>query len=286
MPTILICPDRPGALPALAAAGPLVCAPLLGESPLEYWLEHLALQGATHVHLLVSDRPEAVAAVAGEGARWGLRVAIDVLPEEISPANAATRYGPGADVRRLDHLPGLPEFPLFTNYAAWFAALTAWLPRARTPARIGVHEIAPGVWAGLHTYIAPGVKFQGPVWIGAHARIGAGASLGPHAVIEDRAWVDPGALVANSVVGPDTFVGGLCELNESLASGNVLVNWRDGSRLEVSDSFLLCSLGPPPAAETAPRAWKWKFPWTTPAVARPALQAIPAIDRPPSIRIP
>ncbi len=285
MRTILICPDRTDALAALATSGPLVCAPLLGASPLEFWLEHLALQGSTQVHLLVSDRPEAVGAIAGEGTRWGLRVEVDALGEEFTPAKATARYGPDSDVRRLDHLPGLPDFPLFTSYAAWFAALIAWLPRARTPARIGMHEIAPDVWAGLHTHVAADVTFHGPVWIGAHARIGAGAVIGPNAVIEDRAWIDPGAVVGHSVVGPNTFVGGLCELNDSLAAGATLVNWRDGSRVEVTDPFLLCSLGPPPAPETARRPWKWKLPWISPA-SRPALGTIPAIDRPPSIRLP
>ena len=64
-----------------------------------------------------------------------------------------------------------------------------------------------------------------------------------------------GARVVRSVVGPDTFVGRLTAVTQSLAAGCLLVNWRTESVLRVPDRFLLCSLAElapllPPAALT------------------------------------
>jgi len=62
------------------------------------------------------------------------------------------------------------------------------------------------------------------------------------AVVEDRVFVESGATICQSVVGPETFVGKLTDLEDSLAWGTTLVNWRTGSSLEVADPFLLGSL--------------------------------------------
>ena len=47
---------------------------------------------------------------------------------------------------------------------------------------------------------------------------------------------------AHMTVAPDTFVGELTDLNHSVARGSTLIDWRDGSRVDVPDQFLLCSL--------------------------------------------
>ena len=66
--------------------------------------------------------------------------------------------------------------------------------------------------------------------------------IGPGVILEDRVVVGTGACITQSVVGPDTFVGRLTAVVQSLAAGSLLVNWRSGSVLRVPDAFLLCSL--------------------------------------------
>ncbi|MDO8543319.1 MAG: sugar transferase [Opitutaceae bacterium] len=249
MKALLICPaDRPG-VAHLAENVPLAVAPLLGKSLVEYWLESFAARGAHEVTILASDRPDQVRTVVGDGTRWGLRV--DLLPKsrELTVPEARSKYrGHDADgwmeedVVLMDTLPGLPGYPLFETYAGWFAALRAWTPRAITPARIGVREIEPGVWVGLHAQIASNVQLRAPCWIGNQAMIAPGAIIGPKALVEDRVVVEHDARIVESVVGPETFVGPHIVIERSLASGSTVVNWKSGSCLHVPDAFLLCSL--------------------------------------------
>ena len=249
MKALLICPAERPHVAHLAAGAPLVLAPLLGKSLLEYWLEALAARGATHLIVLASDRPSVVRYFTGDGARWGLRIEVVPQSRELGVFDARTRYRtaegewlPGHDVTLLDRLPGLPDLPLFDSYASWFAAVQAFVSHAATPTRIGLREIHPGVWVGLHAQISADAQLHPPCWIGEHAIIGPGAVIGPGAILEDRVVVERGARVLQSIVGPETFVGEMCSLQSSLAHGSTLVNWQTGSHLQVPDAFLLCSL--------------------------------------------
>ena len=115
---------------------PLSNLTILGKALIEYWLEHLVTLGAREVHLLASDRPEQVRRLVGNGERWGLQVTVHPELRELTPAEARAKYRTATDpactsaphdITLVDHLPALPEFPLFTSYAAWFAALATWL---------------------------------------------------------------------------------------------------------------------------------------------------------------
>jgi NDP-sugar pyrophosphorylase family protein len=249
MKAILICPGYRPAVERLAEFAPLATLPFLGESLLVYWLVHLASLGAQEITVLASDRPGAIRQIAGNGSRWGLRVRIIGEMQELTVAEARAAYVTGEgwlpaphDIVRADHLPGMPEHRLFESYAEWFAAAQAWLERAVTPDRVGVKEIAPGIRVGWHSLIPDDAVLLPPCWIGEKVTLGAGVTIGPNAIIEDRAVVGPDAEVKRSVVGPDTLVGDHTEVADSLAFGNTLINWRDGSSLRVPDEFLLCSL--------------------------------------------
>ncbi len=271
MKHFLICPtDRP-AVACLAENAPLAVVPLLGRTLVEIWIETLVARGVTHVLVLASDRPHQVRAVVGDGTRWGIQV--EVLPQsrELTIDEARKKYadtlslssssrfesvasGRGnleagvaapsdETITLLDYLPGLPEHPLFDSYANWFHALQAYLPHAVTSARIGAHEVQPGVWVGLHTQIAPTARLHAPCWIGDHTVISDAAIIGPDAIIEDRVVVEQGARVTQSIIGPETFVGQMISVGHSLASGSTVVNWQTDSCLRVPDAFFLCSLG-------------------------------------------
>jgi len=249
MKAILICPGARSEVGLLSEAVPLSNVPALGRSLLEYWLVHLACSGVKQVLVLANDRSEQVQALVGKGERWGLT--IQVVPEsrELTAAQALLKYQDdienatgGNALVTMDHFPGLPEYPLFKSYADWFAGLQAWMPRAQTPDRVGVRQLAPGVWAGLHSHISPGAQLHAPCWVGENVFVGAKAVLGAGTIVEDGSFIEPAAELGHSYVGPDTFVGRYAEIKDSLAWGNTLINWKTGSLARVPDPFLLCAL--------------------------------------------
>lgn len=231
----------------LAEVAPLAAVPLLGESLLVYWLVHLAARGAREVTVLACDRPGAIRQVAGSGARWGLQVKVVAEMHELTVAEARSRHGAAAEdiVVLADHLPGVPDIHVCESHAEWYAGTQAWLDRAVTPDRTGVRELSPGIRLGWGSRVPADAVIQGPVWIGEKVRIGRGVKIGPNVVIEDRAVIADGAEIMHSVIGTETYVGGDTEVADSLAFGDLLINWRSGSCLRVPDEFLLCSLRRP-----------------------------------------
>lgn len=245
---LLICPSARAAVAEVSRPAPLAAVPLLGESLVEYWLSHLALAGVKQVRILADDRPELISKLAGDGARWGLKVEVTSETRELTPGQAQIKYNrefPATaqnTISILDHFPGAPQFPLFSSHADLFAALTQWMPKAKTIDRVGVREVQPGIWLGLHAQVSPEAQLRAPCWIGQHVYIGAGALVGPGSIIEDRSFIEAGAEIVHSVIGPDTFVGRLAALQKSFAWGSTLVNWETDSVTQVPDAFLLCGL--------------------------------------------
>jgi hypothetical protein len=251
MQRTLICPgERPG-VSFLAQSLPLVGVPMLGQPVLGCWLEWLAATGVKEVLVLATDRPEFVRALVGDGSRWGLRVEVRAELRELSPAEvleqSATPSGAEAaaastSVTVVDHLPGLPEWPLFRHYQGWYASVLAWLALGEKMSRIGLRQIQPGVWCGLQAHLSPDVKLLPPCWIGDQVRVGPHTVIGPNAVLENRVVIDAAVEVCSSIVGPDTFVGTLTRIENAIAWGNTLIDWRTGSCTQVPDAFLLSAL--------------------------------------------
>lgn len=245
---LLICPSARPAVAELSQAAPLAAVPLLGQSLVEYWLSHLAVEGFKEVRILADDRPEQISKLAGDGARWGLKAQVTPELRELTAAQARIKYA--GEFRAtahpliavLDHFPGASEFPLFTGHAELFSALTEWMPKAKTIDRVGMHELRPGIWVGRHAHVSPEAQLSPPCWLGRHVYIGARAVVGPMAIIEDRSFIEAGAEIVSSVIGPDTFVGRLAALRKSFAWGNTLLNWETDSVTQVADAFLLCAL--------------------------------------------
>jgi hypothetical protein len=251
MKALLICPGRRSPVATLLESGPLVTLPLLGKCLLEYWLEHLVEHKVNAVHILASDRPENVLAMVEDGARWGLQVTVLSENSELSIEEAWESYGEEDQeglfkpdrVVVLDHLPGSTS-PLFESYAGFFAALLEWMPRAATPDRIGMRELRPGIWVGLHSYLSPQAQLCAPCWIGEDVHVGPRAIIGPGAILESRTFVDSDAEIVESVVGAATLVGKRTEVRHSIVEGPTLVNWQLNSCVRVRDAFLLSGLEP------------------------------------------
>lgn len=248
MNIVLICPECINT-PLLSKSAPLALAPVLGEPLLAHWMEHLAISGTSRVDILASDRHELVRDFVQDGARWGVRTEVHPAKRVLSLLDAmatvaAMNGGHEADdAFMMDHLPA-PESPhLFSSYEAWFNGLIDWMPRIDLTMRVGFHEVLPGVWTGLRTHISPDARIVPPCWIGSDTWIEAHTSIGPAAIVEDRALVEHGARISNSLVGPETFVGRFCELDHCMVWGESVVDLRDESVRESIDSSLVCSLG-------------------------------------------
>jgi hypothetical protein len=252
MKALLICPGERFAVARLAESRPLAVAPMYGKTFIEYWLEHLFSQGVREAILAVSDRPDQVRAVVGDGARWGLQIEVVSETRELSIEEARRKYcapdNPASASPELvilaEHLPGNPLLRPFDSYENWFTAIREWRPRVFSPDRIG-REIRPGIWVGLRSRIALTAQLRAPCWIGENVLVGADAVVGPDAVLEDNVVIEDGARVENSLVGPQTFVGTLTLVSNSIASGSTLINWKTGSQLDVPDPFLLGPLEEP-----------------------------------------
>jgi hypothetical protein len=265
MKAVLICPcDRP-AVPQLAEFGPLATIPVFGDSIVNHWIEHLAALGARQIDVIAGTGADRVRAAVGDGARWG--IGVDVLASRVEPTRVEAsrqRQTRGAvawlpapnDIVLMSCLPGCPNLPLFESHASWFAALSAWMPRALTPTRVRMAQASPGIWIGSRARVSATATLAAPCWIGDQAVVGDGAVVGPGAILDDRSVVEAGARVTQSWVGPDTFVGSMTSVANSLAWGPTLTNWQTDSVLRVPDPFLLSSLANPQAQSASERAFE------------------------------
>ncbi len=240
--TALICPaSRPG-VSQLGLVQPLVLAPILGESLVSHWIEHLACRGIAEITIFAADRADEIRLAVGDGRRWGVRIEVREAKLEPTVPEARLADPSAGEAIVMTHLPAMPNLPLFESYAGWFAAIAAWMPLALTPARVRLAETQPGIWMSRRAHVSPRAQLIPPCWIGDQAIVRAGAIVGPGAILEDRAVVETGARVVESIVGVDTYVGKMTSVASSLALGDTLVNWRSDSWLRVPDPFLLCSL--------------------------------------------
>jgi len=257
MRTLLICPGERDAVAALSQHVPLAHVPVLGQTLLEYWLSSLAIQGTKDIGVLAHARQDLALDLVGNGERWGINAKLIDESRELTSAEALLKYAPeldavagGDSIIVLDHLPGHPELPLFSSYQHWFAGLRQWIPLAVTVDRVGTNETRPGIWMGSHSHVSPLAQICPPCWIGQHVFIGDRAIIGPGSIIEDGSFIEPGAELAESWVGPDTFVGQFARIRSSLAWGGALINWPTGSAAQVADRFLLCALRQPRGKRT------------------------------------
>lgn len=262
MKALLICPAERSGVATLAQRRSLAALPCLGLGIVEHWLQHFARHGAKRVTILASDRPNEIAALVDDGARWGLTAEVVPVADEPSIDEARARHrgsetdwlAAPLDIVVADHLPALPNHRPFYSLAHFFATARDLIPHTLTPDRVGLHEVRPGIWFGFHARVAPTAQLRAPCWIGDDTYVGPGAIIGPNAVLENRVLVEEGAHVFDSIVGPDTFVGGVTEIAHSIAWGKQLIDWRTGSSVRVAEDFLLCSLEKSPR-RLSPTAW-------------------------------
>jgi len=260
MKALLICPSTRSSVELLGQTSPLANFPLLGQSLLEYWFSHLACSGVKEICVLAHDGPAEIQRLVGDGARWGVKAKVLEESRELTPAQALLKHERELESNTasqaifvLDHFPGKSELPLFTSYQDFFTAVREWMPNAISPDRVGVREAQPGVWVGLQSHIAPTACLRAPCWIGKSSFVGDRCTIGPNAVLEDGAFIEPDTTVTESIVSAHTFVGRFTELVGSMALGNHLINWATGACTVIPDPFVMCALRRPAPSRTA----KW-----------------------------
>ena len=295
MKALLICPSIRPAVPHLSEFGPLATTPILGDGIAGHWIERLAVLGAREIQVIAASRDDRVLAAVGDGARWGVRISVIASNGEPTRQEAAEKYRPAGepgwlpaphDIVVMSHLPGCPQFPLFESYACWFAALAAWMPLALTPARVRVKEARPGIWISSRARVSPAAELIAPCWVGDQVVVEAGAVVGGGAILEDRSVVGARASVTQSWVGPDTSVGPMTSVANSLAWGSTLIDWRTDSVLRVPDPFLLCSLVKPRSAATTDRYGRALGTLGTPEAQGTLISALRAsMDRTPNLKL-
>jgi NDP-sugar pyrophosphorylase family protein len=251
MKAILICPSERHELEYLTGTKPLAALPLFGESVLDLWLAHLSATGVKQVKILAADRFDIIKRLVGSGEKWGIEAtvfseAIEPTKGEArkkhKPAEATDYLAEPEDVQVVDHLPWDDTYPMFADYASWFQCCRTLLQRIQPGFRVGMRQLKPGVWVGRETQIAPSAKLHGPCWIGRGVHIGPNADVGPNVIIEDETFIDETAELVEAWVGPQTFVGALTRVTESLAWGHTLINHKTASHIVVPDPFLLSSV--------------------------------------------
>jgi NDP-sugar pyrophosphorylase family protein len=246
MDALLICPSRRDGIKWLAERSPCALLPFLGQTLLEYWLVYLAGKEIKTINVIADDRPDQIRAFCGSGTRWGLEVQVESESRELTPAEALLKYQrqlglPVENIWAMDHFPGC-DLPLFESYEMVFTALEHWVRFARTPERVGVHELRSNVFVELQARISPEAELRPPCWIGRNAWIGPRTIIGPDAFLEAGVFVEADTEIVRSYVGPDTYVGRFAQISDSFSWASALIDWKNGSAATVADPFLLCGL--------------------------------------------
>ena len=89
--------------------------------------------------------------------------------------------------------------------------------------------------------IHPSAQLTGPVYIGANARIEADAIVGPNVVIGHDTIVDTKAEIRDSVILPETYVGGSLFLEQVVAAPGALASIKNNTLLSKIEPHLLTS---------------------------------------------
>ncbi len=96
----------------------------------------------------------------------------------------------------------------------------------RVRVNIPGHEGPKGVWVEVGSTIAPGAVLRAPCLIGKGCVIEAGAEVGPHTVVGDRARISSQAVLKNCILFENVTVGKNVHLSNCIlgANGNVQEN--------------------------------------------------------------
>lgn len=113
------------------------------------------------------------------------------------------------------------------------------IPELIVPGR----QVALGLTVGLRSQLSPRSLREGIAWVGRGCRIDPSAEFHGEVVVGNRAIVDRLAILRDSVVLPDTYIGELVEVRNAIVQGNRLIRVDIDAVLSVAETFLLADLG-------------------------------------------
>ena len=113
-------------------------------------------------------------------------------------------------------------------------------------------EVAENIWLSRNVSLHPSAQLIAPVFIGENCRISSGVRLGPNVAVGDNCVIDVQSRLTDSVIFSRSYVGRSLELCDAIVDRNRLVNARIGSRITVTEDFILAGL-----SEGHIREW-WK----------------------------
>ena len=205
------------------------------QSMLAHWMDEAVRRNVARVEIIASDRPSEVEASLNGGVFWSR----EIIVHPARPAHAPP------ECESMVSLPGATAASIPTDGAAimkhWLKIQLDWL-NSRAESVSVDRQLHPRVWVGRRVSIHPQARLTGPCWIGSQTQIGAAAEIGPNAVIGTHSVIDHNASVKDSIVMPDTFVGANLHLQGMMADGNILLDANRGTRVEITDRFMMARL--------------------------------------------
>ncbi|MEI2781852.1 MAG: NDP-sugar synthase [Candidatus Competibacter sp.] len=164
------------------------------------------------------------------GGRGGLELLRwPVAPNPAPPAWPVVELGEGA----VNPLESLPAF-----HRANLDAAAGRIPGLIVPGR----PVALGLTVGLRSRVSPRSLRRGIAYVGRNCRIESSAQMHGEVVIANHVIVDRLALLRDSVVLSDTYIGELVEVSNAIVQGNRLIRVDIGAVLSVAETFLLADL--------------------------------------------
>jgi len=232
-PWNLIAPDLASMDTIWRSPLPFALWPVCEKPLLSYWLDEAVRRGVPSVRIQAMDRPHLIRAWLDQRDLWSRTVEVK------------TTQGTDGEYEsiEMDRLPSQPEAGKIESP---MDLLGRWLElqheaiRCRTTGMVHLdQELQPGVWVGPGVRISGDVTLSAPCWIGSYAQIGANCHLGPGAFVGAGSFVDEDVEIENSIVCADTYIGSHTSLKNMAAQGGLLLDFKKGVAVEVSDSFVM-----------------------------------------------
>ncbi|MDQ6780907.1 MAG: NDP-sugar synthase [Candidatus Eremiobacteraeota bacterium] len=85
-------------------------------------------------------------------------------------------------------------------------------------------QVRAGLWSADGRDLSPQIAFTGPVYIGAGVEVGAGAQLGPYAVLYSGCRVGERATISSSILWSSCYVGAHAQVRDAILGLDVAVD--------------------------------------------------------------
>ena len=106
------------------------------------------------------------------------------------------------------------------------------------------NEVKPGVWVGEGANIAKDARLVAPCFVGAGAKVHAGAVITRMSSVERNAEIDLGTMVENSSVLPLSYIGPGLDIAHSIVGYSKVANLPRNATVAICDPKLTAELSP------------------------------------------